>query len=252
MATRKKLLLGNWKMNHTIAEATEFCASIKETKELAKEKGIQIGVCPSFLSLATVAKKAKGIVVGAQDCSAYDHGAYTGQVSIPMLEEIGIKWCLVGHSERREYNGETNQICNDKVKALVKAGMTVVYCCGESLQTYEAGRTDEWVANQIQEGLKDLTRDDMKNVVIAYEPIWAIGTGKTASAEIAENVIKHIREVVYEMFGKGIANKVRILYGGSVKPENIHGFMGQPDIDGALVGGASLKAESFKALVENL
>ena len=252
MPERKKLLLGNWKMNHTIAEATEFCNTIKETKDLAKERGIQIGVCPSFLSLQTVKKKARGIVVGAQDVSAYDHGAYTGQVSIPMLRELGVDWALVGHSERREYNGETSETCNQKIKALVSHEMTAVYCCGESEEIYERGETNSWVEEQIRTGLKDLTKEDMKHVVIAYEPIWAIGTGKVATPDIAESVIGFIRSILRDMFGKGIANRVRILYGGSVKPENIHEIMLKPDIDGALVGGASLKADSFKALVANL
>ena len=222
MPERKKLLLGNWKMNHTIAEAKVFCDSLKETKELAKEKKILIGVCPSYLCLETLKKKAKGIIVGAQDVSAFEKGAYTAQVSIPMLKELGVTWSIIGHS------------------------------VGESLETYEAGKTDEWVGTQIREGLEGLSKEDMDNVVIAYEPIWAIGTGKTATPEIAENVCGFIRDVLKDMFGKGVANKVKILYGGSVKPGNVHELMGQADIDGALVGGASLKADDFKALVENL
>lgn len=250
--SRKKLLLGNWKMNHTIAEAKEFCASIKETKDKAKEKKIQIGVCPSYLCLETLKKKAHGIIVGAQDVSQYDHGAYTGQISIPMLQELKVEWSIVGHSERRAYNGETNQTCNEKIKALVKANMFAVYCVGESEQVYDQGGTNAFVDTQIKEGLAGLTKEDMDHIVIAYEPIWAIGTGKTATPEIAENVCGHIRSTIKDLFGKGVANKVRILYGGSVKPENVHALMGKEDIDGALVGGASLKADSFKALVENL
>lgn len=252
MPERKKLLLGNWKMNHTIAEAKAFCDTIKETKDLAKGKKVLIGVCPSYLCLETLKKKAKGIVVGAQDVSAYDHGAYTGQISIPMLKELGVSWSIVGHSERREYNGETNQGCNAKVKALVANGMTAVYCVGESEATYDEGKTDEWVEQQIREGLEGVSKEQMDGVVIAYEPIWAIGTGKTATPEIAERVCASIRSVLKDIFGKGVANKVKILYGGSVKPDNVHDLMGQADIDGALVGGASLKADSFKALVENL
>lgn len=252
MPERKKLLLGNWKMNHTIPEALEFCASIKETKELARSRGIQIGVCPSFISLRTVKTKAPGIVVSAQDVSAFESGAYTGQISIPMLKDIGVTWSLVGHSERREYNGETDATCNAKIKALVSHGMTAVYCCGESEEIYSAGGTDAFVETQIREGLAGLTKEDLKSVIIAYEPIWAIGTGKVATPEIAESVISRIRGVIKSMFGKGSANRIRILYGGSVKPENIHDIMQMPDIDGALVGGASLKASSFKDLVANL
>lgn len=252
MAERKKLLLGNWKMNHTIAEAKAFCESLTETKELAKNKKILIGVCPSYLSLEIVKKKAKGLIVGAQDVSAFDHGAYTAQISIPMLQELKVTWSLIGHSERREYNGETNQGCNAKIKALLNNNMTAVYCVGESLETYEAGNTREWVGTQVREGLADVTKEQMANVVIAYEPIWAIGTGKTATPEIAEDVCGYIRDVLKDMFGKGISNKVKILYGGSVNPANVHDLMSQEDIDGALVGGASLKADSFKALVENL
>lgn len=252
MPERKKLLLGNWKMNHTIAEAKAFCESLAETKELAKDKKILIGVCPSYLSLEIVKKKAKGLIVGAQDVSAFDHGAYTAQISIPMLQELKVTWSLIGHSERREYNGETNQGCNAKIKALLNNNMTAVYCVGESLETYEAGNTREWVGTQVREGLADVTKEQMANVVIAYEPIWAIGTGKTATPEIAEDVCGYIRDVLKDMFGKGVSNKVKILYGGSVNPANVHDLMGQEDIDGALVGGASLKADSFKALVENL
>lgn len=252
MPERKKLLLGNWKMNHTMADARHFCETIKETKDLAKEKKILIGVCPSYLCLETLKKKAKGIIIGAQDVSAYDHGAYTAQISIPMLKELDVTWSIIGHSERREYNGETNEGCNAKIKALVANGMTAVYCVGESEAIYDEGKTNEWVDAQIREGLAGLSKDDMKNVVIAYEPIWAIGTGKTATPEIAENVCGFIRGVIKDLFGKGVANKVKILYGGSVKPDNVHDLMHQEDIDGALVGGASLKADSFKALVANL
>lgn len=252
MAERKKLLLGNWKMNHTIAEAKDFCAALKDTKDLARDKKILIGVCPSYLCLEIMKKKAKGIIIGAQDVSAFDHGAYTAQISIPMLKELDVTWSLVGHSERREYNGETNEGCNAKIKALVTNGMTAVYCVGESEATYDAGKTEEFVGVQLREGLKDLTKEQMDNVIIAYEPIWAIGTGKTATPEIAEKVCGYVRSVIKDIFGRGVSNKVKVLYGGSVKPDNVHDLMNQEDIDGALVGGASLKADSFKALVANL
>jgi triosephosphate isomerase len=175
----------------------------------------------------------------------------TGEISIPMLKEMGIDWCIIGHSERRAYNGETSAACNAKIKALLAANMTPVYCCGESLEVFEKGETKKFVSEQIRTGLKDLTPAEAKKVVIAYEPIWAIGTGKSASKEIAEDTIGFIRRTLRESFGD-VAIDMRILYGGSVKPENVAMYMSEPDIDGALVGGASLAPESFHGLIEGM
>jgi triosephosphate isomerase len=220
--------------------------------DFALSHDIDVGVAPSFLSLDIVKKNiSPKCIVAAQNCNEHDHGAYTGEVSIPMLKEIGIDWCIIGHSERREYNGETSEACNAKIKALLAADMTPVYCCGESLDTFEAGGTKAFVEEQIKTGFSGLTADEAKKVVVAYEPIWAIGTGKSASKEIAEDTIKFIRGVLRGLYG-GAADEIRILYGGSVKPNNVTEYMGQPDIDGALVGGASLDPASFKGLIEGM
>lgn len=249
---RKKLLLGNWKMNKTPSEAKAFALAANDMIEFAVAHDIEVGVAPTFVCLATVKENINPkCIVAAQNCNEHDHGAYTGEVSIPMLKEIGINTVILGHSERREYNGETSEVCNLKIKALLANDMTPVYCCGESLATYEKGETKKWVAEQIRTGLKGLTPEEAKKVVVAYEPIWAIGTGKSATKETAEDTIGFIRRTLREMFGD-VAMDMRILYGGSVKPENVSAYMSEEDIDGALVGGASLAPESFRGLIEGM
>ncbi|MDY6391819.1 MAG: triose-phosphate isomerase [Bacilli bacterium] len=249
---RKKLLLGNWKMNKTRPEAKEFALGCGEMVEYAVSNGIDVGVAPTFVCLSSVIDNApKNLIVAAQNVNEHPSGAFTGEISIPMLQELGIGWVILGHSERREYNGETSAACNLKIKALLAANMTPVYCCGESLATFEEGKTKEFVEEQIRTGLKDLTAEDATKLVIAYEPIWAIGTGKSATKEIAEDTIGYIRSVLRDMFGEA-SEVIRILYGGSVKPNNIAEYMSQPDIDGALVGGASLTLDSYKGLIEGL
>lgn len=249
---RKKLLLGNWKMNKTPSEAKEFALGSKEMVDYAIAHGIDVGVAPTFLSLDVVKANADPrLIVSAQNVNEHDHGAYTGEISIPMLQAIGVSWVILGHSERREYNAETSTACNAKIKALLAANMVPVYCCGESLATFEEGNTKPFVEEQIRTGLASLTADEAKNIVIAYEPIWAIGTGKSATKEIAEDTIAYIRGILRDMFGD-VAESMRILYGGSVKPNNIAEYMSMPDIDGALVGGASLALDSYKGLIEGL
>lgn len=249
---RQKLLLGNWKMNKTPSEAKAFALASKDMVEYAVAHNIQVGVAPSFVCLATVKENApKDCIVAAQNVNEHDHGAYTGEVSIPMLKEIGIDWVILGHSERRAYNGETSEACNAKIKALLANHMTPVYCCGESLDVFEKGETKKFVAEQIRTGLAGLTPEEAKQVVIAYEPIWAIGTGKSASKEIAEDTIGFIRRTLRESFG-AVAMDMRILYGGSVKPNNIASYMSAEDIDGALVGGASLDPASFQGLIDGM
>lgn len=250
---RKKLLLGNWKMNKTPSEAKAFALGSKDMVEFAVSHGIDVGVAPTFVCLDTVVENAdKKLIVAAQNVNEHDHGAYTGEISIAMLKEIGVSWVILGHSERRTYNGETSTACNAKIKALLAANMTPVYCCGETLETFEAGKTKSWVGTQIEEGFAGLSKEDAEKVVVAYEPIWAIGTGKNATKEIAEDTIASIRSVLKDMFGEESAEKIRILYGGSVKPGNIAEYMSEKDIDGALVGGASLELDSYKGLIENL
>lgn len=250
---RKKLLMGNWKMNKTIAEAKEFALASSKLADLAYENNIDLGVAPVYLSLEAVKANAnKRMIVAAQNCHYEDHGAFTGEVAIPMLKEIGIDWVILGHSERRGYNNETSKECNKKMKALFANMMTPLYCCGESLETFEAGKTKEFIKLQIEEGLEGLSKDQVKALVIAYEPIWSIGTGKNASSEIAEDICGYIRGLIRDLYDEDTASTVRILYGGSVKPENIKEYLSLEDVDGALVGGASLKIDSYEKLLTNI
>lgn len=248
---RRKLLLGNWKMNKTQADAKAFAMSSIELCKLAHKHQIDVGVAPTYLGLQTVKSLAPELIVAAQNVHFMDHGAYTGEISIPMLLELGINWVIIGHSERRTYDNETNEKCNLKIKALLLNHMTPVYCVGESLAQFDAHETKAFIAKQIKEGLQGLTSEDAKHIVIAYEPIWSIGTGKNASKEIAEDICGYIRELLHEEFGD-VSEEIRILYGGSVKPENVKEYLSMKDIDGALVGGASLKVESFAQLVNNI
>lgn len=249
---RTKLLFGNWKMNKTIAESKAFAKDSKKLLKLANAKGVEIGVAPVYLSLQTVKKTNPKLNVAAENCHFEDHGAFTGEISIPMLKEIGIDWVIIGHSERRTYFAETNETCNKKLLALQANNMTPIYCVGETLKEFEKKQTKKVIEEQIKVGLKGLSKEYVANSVIAYEPVWSIGTGKNASKEIAEDICKFIRGLVSKMFDKKTADKVRILYGGSVKPENVHAYLLEKDVDGALVGGASLKVDSFKQLIENI
>lgn len=250
---RRKLLLGNWKMNKTVSEAKEFALNAKDLGKLAKQNKVDMGICVPYIDLAPVKKILKNsLIVGAENCHELDHGAYTGEVSIPMLLDLCITWCIIGHSERRTYYNETSEACNKKILALLKNNMVPVYCCGESLETYEEGKTKEFVKEQIIKGFKDVSKEDAAKVVIAYEPIWSIGTGKNASKEIAEDVCKFIRKIIKDLYDTKTSNKVRILYGGSVKPNNIKEYLYCDNIDGALVGGASLDVNSYKELLTNL
>ena len=239
-------------MNKTAAEAKQFALETKSLVDLASKNNIDIGVAPTYLSLAAVKENADPrMIVAAQNCHFNDHGAFTGEISIPMLLEYGINWVLIGHSERRAYDNETNQKCHDKIQALLTNHMVPVYCVGETLAEFEAGETKKVVSTQVKEGLKDFTAEQVKELVIAYEPVWSIGTGKNASTEIAQDVCGYIRELLRELFGD-VAEDIRILYGGSVKPENIKAYLSCPDIDGGLVGGASLKKESYEGLLTNI
>ena len=248
---RRKLLFGNWKMNKPIAESREFAKASKELLAFADAKDVDIGVAPVYLSLSAVKEENPKLNVAAENCHFEDHGAFTGEIAIPMLQEIGIDWVIIGHSERRTYFGETDATCNKKLLALEKANMTPIFCVGETLEEFESGRTKDVIKRQTLKGLEGLGKQFVNDMVIAYEPVWSIGTGKNASKEIAQDICSFIRELVREQYGDAAEN-VRILYGGSVKPENVHDYLLQPDVDGALVGGASLKVDSFKALIENI
>ena len=239
-------------MNKLSSEAKEFAIASRDLAKEAKANNIDLGVTPTFLSLAAVKENAaKEMIVGAQNCHFKENGAFTGEISIPMLKEYGIDWCLIGHSERRTYDNETNEKCNAKIKALIANDMVPLYCVGETLAQFEANQTKAVVSEQVRVGLKDLTAEQVKDLVIAYEPVWSIGTGKNASTEIAQDVCKFIRDELRELFGN-VADDIRVLYGGSVKPENIKAYLSCPDVDGALVGGASLKIDSYEALLNNI
>jgi len=249
---RKKIIFGNWKMNNTIAQAKEFCAEAKVISKLAKEKDIIVGIAPSYLALQYVVENKADLLVFAEETHYADHGAFTGNVSIPMLQEINVQGSLVGHSERREYHGETDLVCNRKIKALVKANMGVMYCCGETLKEFEQGLAKDVIRAQVTVALMRLTESDLAKVYIAYEPVWSIGTGKNASEEIATEMCAYIRSIVRELFSVKAAEKVLVLYGGSVKPHNIKGYLASEEVDGALVGGASLTAASFEELIKEI
>ena len=246
---RTKLLFGNWKMNKTIAESKAFAKESKKLLKLADAKGVEIGVAPVYLSLQTVKKTNPKLNVAAENCHFEDHGAFTGEIAIPMLQEIGVNWVIIGHSERRTYFAETSETCNKKLLALQANNMTPIYCVGETLAEFEAKKTKKVIEAQVKGGLKGLSEAFVRDMVIAYEPVWSIGTGKNASTEIAEDVCKFIRDVLKEMFGD-VADEIRVLYGGSVKPVNVKEYLSCKDVDGALVGGASLKEDSFIEIIE--
>ena len=250
---RRKLLMGNWKMNKTNQEAKDFVEACEEMVKIAKEHNIDIGVAPTFLALCCAKKHApEGLIISSQNVHHLSSGAFTGEVSTEMLQAINVNWAIIGHSERRTYNNETSEACNLKIKKLLSAHMTPLYCCGESLETYDKGNTKPFVKDQIIKGFKDVSKEEASKVVIAYEPIWSIGTGKNASKEIAQDICSYIRLIIKELYDQTTADNIRILYGGSVKPNNIKEYLSSPDIDGALVGGASLKIESYKELLNNI
>ena len=243
---RKPIIVGNWKMNKTIAEAVEF---IKAVDPICHDNAT-FGVGTSFLALNDSIKNAKNLIIAAENCHFEDNGAFTGEVSVPMLQEIGLKYCIIGHSERRQMFGDTDETVNKKAKRLIDADITPILCIGETEAQYDAGETEKVIRTQLTGSLANLCPKCVANMVIAYEPIWAIGTGKTATFEQAEEVCKAIREAVAKKFNQTAADAIRIQYGGSVKPATIKDLMAQPNVDGALVGGASLKAADFSAIVK--
>lgn len=242
---RKPIIVGNWKMNKTIAEAVDF---IKAVDPVCHD-GATYGVGTSFLALQDSIKHAKNLIIAAENCHFADNGAFTGEVSVPMLEEIGVKYCIIGHSERRQMFGDTDESVNKKAKRLIDADITPIVCIGETEAQYDAGETETVIRSQLSGSLADLCPDCVKGIVVAYEPIWAIGTGKSATKEDAQKCCHIVRDQIEKMYGKEAADAVRVQYGGSVKPENIVEYMACPDIDGALIGGASLKADSFTEII---
>ncbi|HPN88348.1 MAG TPA: triose-phosphate isomerase [Candidatus Omnitrophota bacterium] len=247
---RKPIIAGNWKLFKNSKEALELVTVLK--RELCDITKVDIVVCPVFLVIRDVyeALMESNIGVGAQDVYWEDSGAFTGEVSAPLIKDAGAQYVIIGHSERRQFFGETNQTVNKKIKAALKHGLTPIVCIGEVLQEREEGKTFDVLNKQCTESLAGLSTDEMQKIIIAYEPVWAIGTGKTATPDQAQEAHQYIRGLLAKLFNKEVADVVRIQYGGSVKPDNIKELMAQPDLDGALVGGASLKSDSFVAIVK--
>lgn len=246
---RKPIIAGNWKMNKTSKEAAQF---ILEFRDKVKDAKCEVVICPAFTSLAQVITLVENtdIKVGAQNMYYEESGAYTGEVSPTMLRELGVKYVIIGHSERRQYFKESDEVINKKVKAAFIYDLIPILCVGETLEDRESGKTFDLIKNQLTLDLESVDPENVSNMVIAYEPIWAIGTGKTATAKDANEVIAFIRKTVTELCGADAGNNVRIQYGGSVKPTTIKEQMAQSDIDGALVGGASLNADDFAQIVK--
>ena len=246
---RKPIIAGNWKMNNTIA-ATK--ALITDLLPLVKDAKCDVVICTPYTDLATAVEMTKGsnVKVGAENVHWAEKGAFTGEISADMLLELGVEYVIIGHSERRQYFGETDQTVNMRVKTALAKGLKPIVCVGETLEEREGGKVEEVLVRQTTEALKDVASADLDRVVIAYEPVWAIGTGKTATAEVANDTIKIIRDTVRNLYCANCAeNKVRIQYGGSMNPKNVKELMAMPEIDGGLIGGASLKAGDFSLVV---
>ncbi len=248
---RRPIVAGNWKMNKTVGEALTLIRELRGMVSMVRDK-VEVVVAPPFTALSSVSKAIvdSNIRLAGQNCFWEAGGAYTGEVSAPMLAEVGCLYVILGHSERRQYFGETDETVNRRVKAALNSQLLPIICIGETLAQREGGRTLEVVTRQLSAALEGFAAADVARFVIAYEPIWAIGTGRNATSSQAQEVHAHIREQLTGLYGREISEQVRIQYGGSVKPENAAELMGQPDIDGALVGGASLKAADFAAIVK--
>ena len=247
---RKPVIAGNWKMYKLLSEALETALALKPL--VANATHCEVVIAPVFTALKTLADRLEGtnIKVAAQNCAVQDSfGAQTGEIAPQMLKDVGCSYVIVGHSERRQFYCETDDSVNKKTRAALSAGLYAIVCVGESLNEREAGRAESVVEAQLTKGLEGLTGSDLERIIIAYEPVWAIGTGKTATPEQAQEMHGYIRRKIEESHGKQVSDSVRILYGGSVKPDNIAELMSQADVDGALVGGASLEAESFSKIV---
>ncbi len=246
---RMPLIAGNWKMFKTLAETEQFFREFLPL--VANSTHCQIAIAPPFTAIRKAVELARGsrVAISGQDVFWEKQGAYTGQVSAPMLADAGCRFTIIGHSERRQYFGETDETVNKRIRAALAAGLEAIVCVGELLEQREAGKTEAVLRQQFERGLEGLTAAELARIIVAYEPVWAIGTGRTATPEMAQEAHRFLRSLALEHFGKDAAAALPILYGGSVKPDNIKGLMAQPDIDGALVGGASLDAKSFSAIV---
>ncbi|MBR1770012.1 MAG: triose-phosphate isomerase [Bacteroidales bacterium] len=244
---RRNIVAGNWKMNKSFAEADDLINSIAETLKEYDTTDVDVIVCPPYpyLELVSDVSEDADFFVGAQNVAKFDNGAYTGEISSSMLKGMGVDYCIVGHSERRKYFNETNKDVSEKIDKLLKEDITPIMCVGESLEEREGGNHFEVIRNQVQEGLFHLSADDMQRCIIAYEPVWAIGTGKTATKEQAQEIHAFIRKLIEEKYSDDVAQEVSILYGGSCNPQNARELFSMEDVDGGLIGGASLKAKDF-------
>jgi triosephosphate isomerase len=249
---RKKIIAGNWKMYKTNNEALKLVSQLSNRLQKTPSKKSDVIVFPPFTALSSVSAELKGthIGLGAQNISWESEGAYTGEVSAEMIKSAGAKWVIIGHSERRQYFNEDEKILNKKLKLALKNKLHVIYCVGETLELRQQNLTKDIVLNQVEWGLKGIKTTEVKQLVIAYEPVWAIGTGKTATPQQAQEIHGFLREILDALFGAGMGQKITLLYGGSVKPDNASGLFSQPDIDGALVGGACLKAIDFHNIIK--
>jgi triosephosphate isomerase len=248
---RKKIVAGNWKMNLTLEEGNKLVDDVVAGLPTLGERN-EVVFAPPYLHLTNVASRVKsgsGVSVAAQNCHHEGSGAYTGEVSAPMLKDAGMASVIIGHSERRQYNGETDALLAQKVNAALPAGLRVIFCCGEPLEIRDADTQNDYVQKQIAAGLFHLDVAQLSNIVIAYEPIWAIGTGRTASSQQAQDMHAHLRSVIAAQYGRDAANAISILYGGSCKPSNAEELFACPDVDGGLIGGASLKADDFLGII---
>jgi triosephosphate isomerase len=249
---RKKIIAGNWKMYKTVPESVRLVKQLKTRLTKQPTKKCNVLICPPYTSLSMVTEELKGskVEVGAQNLAWENQGAYTGEVSAQMIRSSGAKWVIIGHSERRQYFKEDEKLLNKKIKIALQNKLKVIYCVGETLELRQQNLTKDIVLNQVEWGLKGFKAADLRNIVIAYEPVWAIGTGKTATPAQAQEIHAFLREILDPLFGPKIGQKVTILYGGSVKPDNAKGLFSQPDIDGALVGGACLEVDSFFKIIQ--
>lgn len=245
----KYIIAGNWKMNKLPSETYDF---VKEVAEATKNSSCEVVCCTPFVCLAPAVEAAKGthVKIGAENLHFEDKGAYTGEVSADMLADMGVKYVIIGHSERREYFAETDETVNKKIKKALEKGLIPIVCCGESLEQREAGITMDWISIQIKKAFAGISADDAKKIVVAYEPIWAIGTGKTATDDQAEEVCGEIRKVLASLYDNAVAEAVTIQYGGSMNAGNCAGLLAKPNIDGGLIGGASLKSADFAVITD--
>jgi len=250
MQQRRPLMAGNWKMYKTADEAAQTAQQLVE--RVAGVTGVDIMIAPTYTALVPVFEVIQNspVALGAQNLFWEDDGAYTGEISAPMLKSVGCQYGIIGHSERRQYFGETDETVNKKIQAALQVGLKPVFCVGETEEERASEQTLSVLDKQVKKGLEGLVSDQLDTLIIAYEPVWAIGTGKTATDDQAQEVHQFIRSLVEKNFGTALSNSIRILYGGSVKPDNVAGLMSMPDIDGALVGGASLDAESFSKIIK--